>query len=138
MQVNGRADHIEDYLCTVRTGQWFGWSDIHNKIYENLIVHDGGTKPTESECNEGLSAMQASWDLENTNPFTLLRKERNRRLAETDWTQLKDIDLDIIRERNWKNYRQALRDLPNGATPKLDSFGGLDMLSVSWPDKPST
>ena len=82
--------------------------------------------------------MQASWDLENTNPFTLLRKERNRRLAETDWTQLKDIDLDIIRERNWKNYRQALRDLPNGATPKLDSFGGLDMLSVSWPDKPST
>ena len=21
MQVNGRADHIEDYLCTVRTGE---------------------------------------------------------------------------------------------------------------------
>ena len=41
-----RPTHIEDYLITVRTGQWFGWSDIHNKIYANLIVHDGGVKPT--------------------------------------------------------------------------------------------
>ena len=138
MQVNGRADHIEDYLCTVRTGQWFGWSDIDNKIYENLIVHDGGTKPTEKECTDGLAAMQAAWDFENANPMTLVRKIRDKLLAETDWTQLKDIDLDIIRERNWKNYRQALRDLPAKSNPKLDDFGNLDMSSVPWPDKPST
>ena len=24
MDKNGRANHIEDYLVTVRTGQWFG------------------------------------------------------------------------------------------------------------------
>tara|TARA_Y100001937_G_scaffold58197_1_gene79763 strand:- start:44 stop:460 length:417 start_codon:yes stop_codon:yes gene_type:complete len=138
MQVNGRADHIEDYLCTVRTGQWFGWSDIDNKIYENLIVHDEGSKPTEKECTDGLAAMQAAWDFENANPATLVRKIRNRLLAETDWTQLKDIDLDIIRERNWKNYRQALRDLPANSNPKLNSKGELDMSSVTWPDKPST
>ena len=63
---------------------------------------------------------------------------RNKLLLETDWTQLKDIDLDIIRERNWKNYRQALRDLPSKSNPKLDSFGDLDMSSVSWPTKPSS
>ena len=28
----GRANHIEDYLVTVRTGQWFGWSDSKNKV----------------------------------------------------------------------------------------------------------
>ena len=39
----GRANHIEDYLVTVRTGQWFGWSDSKNKVYANLIVHDGGS-----------------------------------------------------------------------------------------------
>jgi hypothetical protein len=61
----GRADHIEDYLVTVRTGQWFGWSDSKNKIYANLIVHDGGSKPTEKECTDGLAALQAAWDLEN-------------------------------------------------------------------------
>ena len=61
----GRADHIEDYLITVRTGQWFGWSDSKNKIYANLIVYDGGSKPTEKECTDGLAALQAAWDLEN-------------------------------------------------------------------------
>ena len=65
MQINGRADHIEDYLITVRKGQWFGWSDIHNKIYANLIVHDGGSTPSESDCITGLAALQAAWDLEN-------------------------------------------------------------------------
>ena len=65
MRIDGRADHIEDYLVTVRTGQWFGWSDSSNKIYANLIVHDGGSKPTESDCTNGLAALQAAWDLEN-------------------------------------------------------------------------
>ena len=89
-------------------------------------------KPTEEEVNLKVA------ELEKEEPFKLLREERNRRLAETDWTQLKDIDLDLIRERNWKNYRQALRDLPAKFNPKLDDFGNLDMSSVSWPDKPST
>tara|TARA_B100000513_G_scaffold193915_1_gene121949 strand:- start:22 stop:348 length:327 start_codon:yes stop_codon:yes gene_type:complete len=65
MRFDGRADHIEDYLVGVRTGQWFGWSDSKNKIYANLIVHDGGSKPTEKECTDGLAALQAAWDLEN-------------------------------------------------------------------------
>ena len=137
MQVNGRADHIEDYLCTVRTGQWFGWSDIDNKIYENLIVHDGGSKPTEKECTDGLAAMQAAWDFENANPATLVRKIRDRLLAESDWTQNRDVVL--LNDTTWKQYRQDLRDLPASAsfTPKLDSNGNLDKSSVTWPLKPS-
>ncbi len=90
------------------------------------------TKPTEEELNNKISELKAA------EPFKLLREERNKRIAETDWTQLKDIDLDIIRERNWKNYRQALRDLPAKSNPKLNEYGDLDMTSVSWPDKPSS
>ncbi len=60
-----RPSHIEDYLVTVRIGQWFGFSDPKNKTYSNLIVHDGGSKPTEKECTDGLAALQAAWDLEN-------------------------------------------------------------------------
>ena len=62
---DGRPDQIEDYLVRVRTGQWFTWSDPSNKIYANLIVLDGGSKPTESDCTAGLAALQAAWDLEN-------------------------------------------------------------------------
>jgi len=60
-----RATHIENYLVTVRKGQWFGWSDSKNKVYANLIVHDDGAKPSESACTNGLKAMQDAWDLEN-------------------------------------------------------------------------
>ena len=65
MRIDGRADHIEDYLVTVRTGQWFGLSDSKNKIYANLILHDGGSKPSESDCTAGLAALQAAWDEKN-------------------------------------------------------------------------
>ena len=61
----GRPDHIQDYLIKIRSGQWFGWSDSSNKIYANLIVLDGGAKPTESDCTTGLAALQTAWDLEN-------------------------------------------------------------------------
>ena len=64
MRLDGRADHIEDYLETVRTGQWFSWSDSKNKIYANLVVNDGGSKPSESDCTAGLKALQDAWDLE--------------------------------------------------------------------------
>ena len=65
MDINGRPDHIEDYLVKVRTGQWFGWSDPSNKIYANLIVYDGGSKPSESDCTTGLAALQSAWDEKN-------------------------------------------------------------------------
>ena len=108
------------------------WS-LNGFNYSGLTwLDETQTKPTEEEINAKIS------ELEKGEPMRLLRQERNKRLAETDWTQLKDIDLDLIRERNWKNYRQALRDLPAKSNPKLDSFGNLDMSSVSWPDKPSS
>ena len=65
MRLDGRADHIEDYLIRVRKGQWFGWSDSKDKVYANLVVHDGGSKPSESDCTTGLKALQDAWDLEN-------------------------------------------------------------------------
>ena len=61
----GKPNHIEDWLVRHRTGQWFGWTDPFNKIYANLVVYDGGSKPTESECTDGLAALISAWDLEN-------------------------------------------------------------------------
>ena len=72
MDINGRPDHIMDYLATVRSGQWFGWAkgDAPRMVYANLIVHDGGNKPTKQECIDGLSAMQTSYDDAKTKPET--------------------------------------------------------------------
>ena len=55
-----------------------------------------------------------------------LRRERNRRLAETDFYALSDITL----ADDMKTYRQNLRDLPDGK----DTVDKCD--NVTWPTKP--
>ena len=55
-----------------------------------------------------------------------LRRERNRRLAETDFYALSDVTL----ADNMKTYRQNLRDLPDGK----DTVDKCD--NVTWPTKP--
>ena len=103
MRIDGRADHIEDYLVTVRTGQWFGWSDFSNKIYANLIVHDGGSKPTESDCTNGLAAMQAAWDLENNSYRSKRRAEYPNIEEQLDKIYHSGIDA-------WKTDIKAIKD----------------------------
>jgi len=63
-----KPSHIEDYLVTLHTGQWFGWSDSKNKIYDNLIILDKTKdKPSESDCTNGLATLQSQYDTAETN-----------------------------------------------------------------------
>ena len=89
------------------------------------------TMPTEDEVNAKIAELKAA------EPARLVREIRDRLLAESDWTQNRDVVL--LNDTTWKQYRQDLRDLPASAsfTPKLDSNGNLDMSSVTWPLKPS-
>ena len=84
------------------------------------------TQPTETEVNSKIS------ELDNAEPIKLLREERNRRIALTDWRASSDLTLADA----WKTYRQALRDITT-QTPKLDSSFNLDLTSVTWPTEPS-
>ena len=89
------------------------------------------TKPTETEVNNKLS------ELNNAESLRLLRVERDKRLTESDWVVTKATETGGTVSDDWKTYRQALRDLPASATPKLDSFYELDLTSVTWPTTPS-
>ena len=67
MDINGRPNHIEDYLVKLHTGQWFGWSDPKNKVYANLIIlDDSKDKPSESDCTNGLTQLQSDYDAAQT------------------------------------------------------------------------
>ncbi len=71
MDNNGKANHIEDYLTKLHTGQWFGWSDPKNKIYANLIIlDDTKSKPSENDCTSGLATLQSDFDTAKTNAAT--------------------------------------------------------------------
>ena len=117
---------IVDALFELRPGA--EWS-IADRDYEQLVWLDKSqTKPTLEELNIKLSSMKF------TEPWRLLREERNRLLAETDWRASSDLTLST----EWKTYRQQLRDLPETSTPKLiGDTNSLDMTSVDWPTKPS-
>ena len=72
-------------------------------------------------------------ELQNAEPLILLREERDKKLAETDWWTLRASD-GVAMTQEQKDYRQALRDLPSTASPQLDENGQLS--NVTWPTKP--
>ena len=84
------------------------------------------TKPTETEVNSKIS------ELDSAEPMRLLRIERDKRIAKTDWRASVDLTLTDA----WKTYRQALRDITT-QTPKLGSDYELDLTSITWPTEPS-
>lgn len=71
----------------------------------------------------------------HTDVMIQLRQERDRILAECDWTQLADIiELrDATWVTSWKTYRQQLRDLPAlYVGTVIDTFA-----AITWPSPPA-
>jgi len=75
------------------------------------------TQPTEAEINAKIAELEAA------EPMRLLRVERNRRLANTDWWALSDLTMTAEQIA----YRQALRDI-------TENYTSLD--DVVWPVNP--
>ena len=98
-----------------------------NEMFRKVTGSDGHLS---SDPNDfGVTWAQASakkTELVNAEPMRLLREERDRRLAETDWMANSDVTMSSA----WTAYRQALRDVP-----AQDGVTGLD--NVTWPTKPS-
>ena len=69
-------------------------------------------------------------ELTNAEPMKELRRQRDVLLAETDFYALSDVTM----SSEMQTYRQALRDLPDGASPTL-TIGVLG--NVTFPTKPS-
>lgn len=84
-----------------------------------------GIKPTEEELQAKIAELQAA------EPMRLLREERDRLIALTDWR----FRSDLSPSQAWIDYCQALRDLPATATPSLDENGNLT--NVTWPTPPT-
>ena len=118
----GRPNHIEDYLVTVRLGQWFTWSDPTNPIYANLVVLDGGSKPTETECTDGLAALQSTWDLE----YDSYKSQRRLGVGTTSGYDTIENQLD-----------QLYHDMQDGklgvAATTGSWYGGITSVKTSFP-----
>ena len=76
---------------------------IVNKIYSNLIVLDGGSTPSESDCTTGLAALQTAWDLENNSYKSQRRAEYPDLVSQLDDIYHNGID-------GWKTTIKAIKD----------------------------
>jgi len=116
---------LADALQSLKPGaQWV----LRGTEYSGLEwLDESQTKPTEVEATNKVNALDAA------EPMRLLREERDKRIVKSDWMGNSDVTMSSA----WTTYRQALRDLPASASPKLNSEYDLDLTSVTWPTEPS-
>jgi len=86
-----------------------GVEQIDGKWYTKYSVSD-----MDQEAKDALDTTQAE----------AVRKQRNEKLSECDWTQVTDAPVD---KETWATYRQALRD--------VTSQEGFPW-TITWPDAP--
>jgi hypothetical protein len=98
-------------------GKWYT-KYVLGPIFQD-IVNDDGTIVTAAEQE---AEYKANKDSERG---AAIRADRNRRLADCDWTQLPDAPADSAA---WAAYRQALRDVTS-----QDGFPW----DVVWPEPPA-
>ena len=114
---------IASALLTLKPGaQW----SLNGFDYTGLEWLDSEQQPTKQEIFDKIAELDAA------EPMRLLRIEIDTRIAKTDLRASSDLTLSDA----WKTYRQALRDLPASATPKLNSNYELDFSSFTWPTEP--
>ena len=92
-----------------------------NLVEDDPVLEDGewvqAWKVETATQSEKTERLEAAW--------AYLREERNRRLTESDWTQLEDAP---VNKETWAAYRMALRFLPEATQ---------DPFNPVWPVKPS-
>lgn len=94
-------------------------------LRQNELYFDVDNPPSEKEVQAKLEELEAA------EPMRILRMERDKIIAQTDWR----FRSDLSPSQAWIDYCQALRDLPATATPSLDENGNLT--NVTWPTPPA-
>jgi hypothetical protein len=99
-------------------GKWFTKYAI-GPVFADYIDDEGVTHTAaEQEAAYKAQKDHAQWEA--------IRTDRNKRLADTDWTQLDDTPIANTDKSQWALYRQALRDITTQADP----------FHIEWPALP--
>ena len=88
-----------------------------NKMVNGVVI-----AMTEAEIAEWNASQPTEAEI-LAEKWVRIRRERNSKLAVTDWRASSDLTL----SDEWKTYRQALRDVPTQT----------DVDNITWPTEPS-
>ena len=125
--LNGAAATVTaPYGVSVRDGV----EEIDGQWFTRFIAGPVFTDTTDDEGNvttaaDNESAYRAQVDAD---AGASVRAERDKKLTDTDWTQMADSPLSDSDKTAWATYRQSLRDLPTAS--------GFPH-TMTWPTEPS-
>jgi hypothetical protein len=95
----------------------------HDYTFESLELFGDVPKPSLDEFKTKYNDLRY-----RVIPFEELRKLRNMKLNECDWSVGNDSPISPEKIQEWRTYRQALRDLPSTTE---------DPLNPVWPSTPT-
>ena len=133
---------VTDALKSLNIEDWYLRGDPQNEDEFN----DSFSKitGTDSDGNAILSNEPDKWDvtwkqvsdelkkLQDAEPMIELRRQRDVKLAETDFYALSDVTM----SDDMKTYRQELRDLPSKSKDVAFDNDPFKLKNVTWPKKP--
>lgn len=96
-----------------------------HKVITNTVFTVGADEVVESY--ESRDMTQDEIDSENNARWDGVRRTRDQKLKDSDYTQLGDAPLTDAEKLNWATYRQALRNITNQSSPD----------SIQWPQEPT-
>lgn len=117
---------------------WIAYKD--GRVVEQILCEDGGKPVWSTDARaaqkfevdrhgdliaERFNADAGAWEPSPEYALQQLKDERNRRLQECDYPPL--YERPEADQPAWREYRQALRDLPINTT---------DPFNPEWPNKP--
>ena len=123
--LNGAAATV---TAPYERSQESGIEEIDGKWFTKFIVGPVFTDTKDDDGNTVTAATnEAAYKAKvDADAAANVRSQRDKKLAECDWTQTNDSPLKA--ESTWTTYRQALRDVPTQA--------GFPH-NVTWPTKPT-
>ena len=112
--------------------------DEFNTMFRKVTGADenGSAIETDDTSKWGVTWKQISDKMaamDKAAPMAELRRQRDAKLAETDFHALSDVTM----ADNMKTYRQALRDLPASDDGKNATLKDGVLENVKWPQKPA-
>ena len=117
-------NNLGDYSLTgVTTSVTYSSTEAEKEYYNSVEWRkpDGSVSMTSSDFVLDYGVVGPVVEL------MMLREERNKKLAATDWVVTKAFETGGTVSDDWKTYRQALRDVPTQSDPD----------NITWPTKPS-
>ena len=109
------------------------WTIQGEEVSGLTWLDENSEKPTDEELYAKIAELRAA------EPMRLLREERNRRIALTDWR----FRSDLSPSQEWKDYCVALRDFPENYSPTIDILmeDGYSLVkednTAPWPEEPT-